>query len=329
MYKSKFNNPLTDKEKQKIISLFEDGYNTVYIAELLSRNSCSIQRFLKKSGYDIKMNRLNVTKKEEQHICELYVSGYSTEAIADIYNPKIKSGNTISKILKKNGIKIRPARRVVEIDNEDFFENIDSEEKAYLLGLFIADGWVREDCRGNRSKLVGLTLNIEDEYMVKTVKDLLGIKSRKLYYERNEVMVECSSNKLASDLSKYGVVVRKSFITYIPKIDDKYMQHLLRGIFDGDGIVSDNVNTFYYGICGTEKLVTQFKDYLVSNCGISNNKVTFNNTNNIYYWTFASKRDIYKFYNFIYKDANIYLHRKKEKFDNYYFKNLEKFKAIQ
>jgi hypothetical protein len=42
---------------------------------------------------------------------------------------------------------------------------------------------------------------------------------------------------MAEDLSKYGVVPRKSYYTYLPKIDDKYMNHLIRGILDGDGSI--------------------------------------------------------------------------------------------
>lgn len=324
----KNNNNLTDEEKKKIIDLFNAGYNTVYIANELNRASSSVQRFLKKTGYEIKMNRLNVTKLEEKEICNLYMAGYSTEAISEMYNPKIKSGNTISKILKRNGIELRPAKRVVVINNEDFFQRIDSEEKAYLLGLFITDGYVKEDYRGNRSKLVGITLSVKDEYMIKKIKDLLGIKSRKLYYSREEVTVECSSNKLAEDLSKYGVVIRKTFKTYIPNIDANLIKHLLRGILDGDGIVSDNTNAFYCGICGTEMLVNQFKNICVEQLGIKNNKVTFNKTNNIYYWSFSSKKDICKFYRYIYEDATIFLLRKKEKFDKFYSENIEKFENI-
>lgn len=46
------------------------------------------------------------------------------------------------------------------------------------------------------------------------------------------------SNVMAKDLSQYGVIPRKSAFTYLPKnIPINLMNHLIRGIFDGDGSI--------------------------------------------------------------------------------------------
>ena len=36
------------------------------------------------------------------------------------------------------------------IKNENYFDNIDSEEKAYLLGFFLADGCVVDPSQGKK-----------------------------------------------------------------------------------------------------------------------------------------------------------------------------------
>lgn len=42
---------------------------------------------------------------------------------------------------------------------------------------------------------------------------------------------------MAKDLSKYGVIPRKTLVSFLPTIDDQYMNHLIRGILDGDGSI--------------------------------------------------------------------------------------------
>lgn len=63
---------------------------------------------------------------------------------------------------------------------------------------------------------------------------------------------------MANDLQKYSVVPRKTLITYLPDIDDKYMNHLMRGILDGDGgiraeqTIKNNRFAHYIAFCGNQ-----------------------------------------------------------------------------
>lgn len=41
---------LTQEEKEKIIQLYNDGYNTVQTGEILGRSDCTIGSYLKKCG---------------------------------------------------------------------------------------------------------------------------------------------------------------------------------------------------------------------------------------------------------------------------------------
>lgn len=82
---------------------------------------------------------LKTTKEEKQRMVELYKQGISAPKIARMYNiyPGAVYGN-----LKRRDVKTRPhteAHRKYWI-NENYFDVIDSEEKAYILGLFYADG---------------------------------------------------------------------------------------------------------------------------------------------------------------------------------------------
>ena len=55
---------------------------------------------------------------------------------------------------------------------ERFFEKIDSEEKAYFLGLLISDGNVFKDNTGRQAS-ISITLDLKDEYMLLKFKEVL------------------------------------------------------------------------------------------------------------------------------------------------------------
>lgn len=85
------------------------------------------------------MSKPLISTEEYENIINLYKSGLSQSQVGDIYNVK---WYIIGKILKKCGV---PARddshksRKYTI-NENYFDNIDTNNKAYILGLFYSDG---------------------------------------------------------------------------------------------------------------------------------------------------------------------------------------------
>lgn len=130
---------------------------------------------------------------------------------------------------------------------------------------------------------------------------------------------------MANDLQQYGVVPRKSLLTYLPNIEDKYMNHLMRGILDGDGSIraqqTDINNRFahYISFCGNRQLMEDISNYCKKlNLNIIPKVYTYRNRN-LSDIKIQSKEDMYTFGEWLYKDATIYLTRKKDKYD--YFKS--------
>lgn len=65
---------------------------------------------------------------------------------------------------------------------------------------------------------------------------------------------------MAMDLSKFGVVPRKTSTTFLPEIKESLMPHLIRGLIDGDGWITEthtanNKSHLVIGFCGSEKCV--------------------------------------------------------------------------
>lgn len=262
-----------------------------------------------------------ITEELKQQIRNFYLTKPMT--LNEVEKQFGLSHPTISKILKD--IPKYPKAKIYNPNlKEHFFKNIDNEEKAYFLGLLISDGNVFQDDSGRQAS-ISITLDLEDEYMLLKFKEIIGANTSISYDGRGCGQIAVRSNIMANDLAKYGVVPRKSFHTYLPSIDDKYMNHLMRGILDGDGsiraeqTVIRNRFAHYIGFCGTHQLMEDISNYC--------NKLHLNIIPKVYDYAdrelsdikIQSKQDMYIFGEWLYKDTTIYLKRKKEKYD--YFKD--------
>ena len=223
------------------------------------------------------------------------LSGIPKYAKATIYNPELK---------------------------DDFFESINCEEKAYFLGLLIADGNVFVDGKDGRQASISITLDSKDEYLLDMFKMLLQTNTTVAHDGRGCSQIAVRSNKMAQDLAKYGVIPRKSFDTYLPQIDDALMPHLLRGILDGDGsIKAKQTNTrgrYAHAIsyCGTHRLMCEISDWCISN-GIKNPIVYDYKNRCLSELKLQSVESMYKFGEMIYGEATIYMKRKKDAYDKF------------
>ena len=102
--------------------------------------------------------------------------------------------------------------------NENYFETIDTREKAYFLGLLAADGCIHKTIPGKRNTRISLSLKVEDMYIIDSLAkaiDFTGnvrvITIRKGQYTGHQYgCLLFTSNKMATDLSKYGIIGSKS-----------------------------------------------------------------------------------------------------------------------
>lgn len=335
---AKANNSRPSEEFElEVLRLFNFGHNTKYISTQMNISQLQVNRILKRNGVkSIPKNQLNVTIDDELKICELYKRGFSTNDIADIFSDKIKCDRTISKILKKNGVKVSTSGSNAIIENEDYFENIDTEEKAYLLGFIYADGNITFDNRGNH--IFQMELQTEDAYILEFIRNSVGcfVKEKdfnnltvnyipKPIYRIERVKngklsktssIQIISKKIFDDLNKHGVVENKTFKVTFPKdIDSDLVRHFIRGYFDGDG--SPNCSkgrgriTFY----GQPKFLNYIKDILYRE--LNTNIVNVFDKKAVSMLSYGSKKDVSAIYNYLYKNSNIHLERKRLKLQPY------------
>lgn len=302
---------IKEEDRQYIYSLYEKGYSCKKISTMVDYSHDHVWQTLKRAGYKTSRNVFELLTDEEiDDICRLYINKIPTSKILEKY-PRIKCQNTIIKIVKAKGVKVRKPGVAPIIKAEDFFETINSEEKAYIVGLLIADGSVIFPSRQNRNPCWSITLKDNDKYLLEQIKDIIGT-NKKICHSRNESILSVTSLKMVLDLSQYGIVPRKSFKTYYPSINPVYNRHLIRGIFDGDGCISGNICSFY----GTTELLIGIQNILKEEVGIPPGKITIRETNGANSFSFSARDNLKSYYHYIYDNATIYLQRKYDKFKN-------------
>lgn len=320
---------LTEEQKQAILELKKQGLNCVEIGKQIGRTNKTVSAFLTRNGISSEAKIENkLSEKVLNDICEAYKNGDAAATIKKRFELDNISERAILKYCNEQGIETRPTGKFANIKNEDFFEIIDTEEKAYILGLLITDGYVVYPNRDTpHNPHWGITLKTEDKYMLEKIKELVGCNTKIVDRKRSRFggktpityesqLIVCSV-KMVSDLSKYSVTQRKTYTAEIPHIRQELMPHLIRGIFDGDGCISSNRISF----AGNIQVLSELQRYLEENIHI--NKTTIlgrdhisktNEKTTCYKFSFSSKKDVTNFYHLIYDNATIYLSRKKDKF---------------
>ena len=183
---------------------------------------------------------------ETQELIKLYSEGNSLTSLSKYYNTTVSN---IKKILQKHNIYIRNRKEQNVLTNQkrqknlnhNYFSNIDSYNKAWLLGFLMADGTVRKN--SNEIK-IGLSFK-DKEILEKIKKEINSDKQIKDYETSNGFQItefRWNSKQHKEDLSKYGIVNKKTFLpTHLPKFsNNKLTLAFILGFYDGDGSISIN-----------------------------------------------------------------------------------------
>lgn len=279
----------------------------------------------------LKCTRDYLWDEHGENIIKDYNNGISVKELKKKYN---HDGNNIRKFLKKNNIHIRnksEAGQVYDFDH-DFFKIIDTEEKAYWLGFIYADGNVYLNEELSKS-VFQVCLAQKDKKHVEKLKNSLK-SEHKIYKDRGNYRFIINNIELCNDLMKLGVIPRKSLTCGFPTSDqvpDHLIRHFIRGYFDGDGSIFKIKNVWGFQFVGTKEFLEKI-NLIFDKMGIPNRnlvKEKRNKEGKIFYYTVGGiikYKNKYKerrrpyfelIYNYLYKDATIYLDRKKKRFDSY------------
>ena len=256
----------------------------------------------------------------EKEILKNYINKeLSYKEIAKIFNVNEK---TIKINAKKYGLtsKIGSQGARKHKFNERYFENIDSEEKAYWLGFIAADGCVYKNKQSYRLQinLKGSDIDHLKKFQKAICSDYKITEKKVGKAQSNTCQLKINSTKMCNDLIKNNIIERKSIIFEPPILNKNLMNHFIRGYFDGDGWITSykrkdsNGYRNEVGIIGGKKALNYFIDFLPK--GFS--KYEKYKDDKIIQISGSSIKTISETYNYLYENATIFLDRKKNVFEN-------------
>lgn len=201
----------------------------------------------------------------------------------------------------------------------NYFEVIDTEEKAYWLGFIYADGCISND---SKQQLI-IELCKQDKIVLeKFISCING--NNQIYENKHSYRLAICQKDFTNNLLDKGVFPKKSLLLKFPNTDiiqKQLIRHFIRGYFDGDGSISCNKyynkgkNRYYYisefNILGTISFIESILKFLPS----SKYKIKHETKQtNVYKYRVYNRVDIVKIFHYLYDDSNIYLERKRDKF---------------
>lgn len=244
------------------------------------------------------------------------------------------SGETLLSISKNTGIHIQSIyshfkknnweyNRNIQIREDNYFvndnylNNIDSEDKAYFLGWMLSDGGVSHN-------KISLKLIKTDDYIIKEIFDKFS-NGYKMTENKNNKSMSLSSKKMISELAKLGCVENKGKIGFdLPDIPNDLFRHFVRGYFDGDGSIGERSlrpNQTQINICSIDndfliQLQEKLNKFNISSVIYMENRK--GKLVNMFRLVLPTHKERLKFFDFLYENCNIKLIRKYDKYKKYY-----------
>lgn len=151
--------------------------------------------------------------------------------------------------------------------NANYFENINTADKAYWLGFMMADGCIAEKSGGYLRVQIALKRD-DKEHLEKFVRAIDGDMSVKEVVSKvkgkchETALLTINSHKMANDLIKHGVVRNKTYGFEHPKLEYGLISHYLRGYIDGDGCYYCGGRKNQLGFRHTIEIVSKTKEPL-------------------------------------------------------------------
>ena len=193
---------------------------------------------------------------------------------------------------------------------------IDSEIKAYLLGLIFADGYIAKE-----QKQVSISLN---EYDVDILdKIAISIDCSPPFYKHPDKNRYSNNGQFVLSMAQlYDDLYIYKDKDVMPLIPDNLIHHFIRGLFDGDGTISidrrSNKYNFtsgtFYIMLNNKNIAESISKTIAVATGLSQTSIyarTGNGTEKVWVVRWSGTNNIISIRDFLYNNATIYLARKK------------------
>lgn len=228
-------------KKFNIDNYILENYKTKTNAQMALECGCcksTISDKRKKLG--ISATDLNkILREKTPYICEMY----GKKTAHQISKELSCSVSFIGKIWKENGL--CGSKNTVYSYREDYFEKIDTPEKAYWLGFIASDGCLYR--REGHQGMIALSVNEKDIEILNNFKEELAtvkpisISADKRRPTTKMASLQITGDKIFNDVLSLGLGIRKTFDMELDKVfenvPEKFIFDFILGYFDGDGSI--------------------------------------------------------------------------------------------
>ena len=304
--------PRREVDERAIIKQYMDGRKVREIIDEFCLSGSFLHTILKRNGIEVRKRiGCSVPKKLSdelvqgcwKQVCE----GKSLGAVAKDEGISITG---LSKALARRGLRdVRGFEK--KALNDGFFDVIDSEEKAYWLGFFYADGNILD-----KWNVVQISLQERDAVHLQKFADCLSfgpVVMRNRGVKGVEAQIYFKNKRLWEGLKGCGIVPRKSLVCVLPEgvVPEWLERHFWRGYVDGDGTIPVS---FRYGksrdsleIIGSKGMCDGFSGYVDKMIGEKSAVIVAGTVYKVVLTGVVAKRMMGMLYN----DAMVFLERKK------------------
>ena len=264
-----------------------------------------------------------LTKEQEEQIIYNYTVLKYGQKKSGAFIPV--SDRIVKKVLLKHNIHIKTIQETnvnKYFVNHDFFKK-QSGDMAYWIGMLASDGSVNKNenqiyielQRDDKEILEKMNTTIENQRPITDYETSRGYKNSKLYFYSKEIK---------KDLAEYNIIPNKTYsedYDFPYKLDKKFYADYIRGLFDGDGSVkiTGYSPTFQIDV-GNENIAKEICKFFnefdieLKFSPLPKKNVTLHR---VYGY---GKDKLNKIYNVLYStDSNLYMKRKKDKFETLIF----------
>lgn len=254
---------------------------------------------------------------QEKFIADMYDRGFSTCELSEMYGGDPAS---IYRFIQKY-TDTRDLSECKGID-KNYFKEIDSPIKAYILGFLYSDGCL--SIKKNGLKQVILDQRKEEEVLLTNILHEIKPTGNVIKSGHDDmVRIAIQDNDLCADLERYGIVEHKGttakFDSILEFVPDKYVKDVIRGVFEGDGHIGlmhnkdGRINDARFNIAGTYDTCRRIQLYLMDKLGLNEVKIQ-HHVNKCYHMTYGGRLQVTKIIDWLYKDIDMnFIHAIKAK----------------
>lgn len=305
---------------QKVIKLLSENPEMT-LNQVIKELDLGINR----STLSRKLRRMNFTEhsKKAPNISKIY----SDEDIKEFYNELIENGKSLTEFCDENSISLSTlSLRMKELNlpytskqvkslNHDYFDVL-TNNNVYWLGFMLADGYVSNEDNS-------IELGLKDRDHIEKFKESLDSKhaiTEKLdeRWDTKLYKIKFHSAKIKERFAQLGIEPLKTYKPYIiPEeiVNSGMLTDFIRGFFDGDGHISESNDGVLQQVGFTsydKTILLELKDIISRELDIEFK--IYNRDDGNYQLSNYKNGDKEKFLNWLYKDSELYLNRKFERY---------------